>query len=201
MIFGDLPIFPEFHPSLTTPVVIQMQAVGDELARQVDWPGKCMSVLRLAAKDRIRAMRQLERFVDGIGGIGMLNFHELTKNMWLDEQIAFFSRETGLRPENPRAWKMLGFAHLLKGYFEAKHYRPAAESYAECVRRINDALREFQQAVRLLPNDSETHANLGMVYEALGKAQEARKHFELALRFDPNNWAAQQGLARSYKPW
>ena len=137
MIFGDLPIFPEFHPSLTTPVVIQMQAVGDELARQVDWPGKCMSVLRLAAKDRIRAMRQLERFVDGIGGIGMLNFHELTKNMWLDEQIAFFSRETGLRPENPRAWKMLGFAHLLKGYFEAKHYRPAAESYAECVRRIN----------------------------------------------------------------
>jgi hypothetical protein len=166
MIFGDLPIFPEFDPSLTTPTVAQMWAAGDELARRADWPGKCMSVLRLAAQDRAQAMRQLERFVDGIGGIGMLNFHELTKNMWLDEQIAFFSRETGLRPENPRGWKMLGLAYLLKGYFDAKYYRPAAESYAECIRRIN----QYPEGVIV-----------GLVMAGIGPLTPNRPRFELGL--------------------
>jgi tetratricopeptide (TPR) repeat protein len=86
--------------------------------------------------------------------------------MWLEEQIAFFSRETGLRPENPRAWKMLGLAYLLKGYFDTKCYRPAAESYAECIRGIN----QYSEGVIV-----------GLVMAGIGPLTPNHPRFELGL--------------------
>lgn len=41
------------------------------------------------------------------------------------------------------------------------------------------------QALKLEPNNEETHFNLGRVYEAKGKFHNAEKHLKRAIEIDP----------------
>lgn len=73
------------------------------------------------------------------------------------------------------------------------------------------AAAEFQQAIRLDPNDAKTYNNLGNVYLKMGRLEEAHAAFERSVRLDPNqavvhgNWGTayfQQGrYQRAREEW
>lgn len=65
-------------------------------------------------------------------------------------------------------------------------------------RRLDDALRELQQAVRVDPGSSTAHLELGHTYEEAGRLAEAVQEYDAAVRADPKNLAAQLRLAQGY---
>jgi protein O-mannosyl-transferase len=60
--------------------------------------------------------------------------------------------------------------------------------------KIQDAVREFEQARRLKPDDAQAYVNLGGVSLRTGKLQEAIGYYEQALRINPHFAAAHKGL-------
>jgi len=52
--------------------------------------------------------------------------------------------------------------------------------------RFQEAIGEYEQALRTSPDDAWLHCNLGSALVAVGRPQEAIKHFERALRLQPD---------------
>jgi tetratricopeptide (TPR) repeat protein len=52
--------------------------------------------------------------------------------------------------------------------------------------RIQEAISEFEQALRIRPDYVQAHANMGIVLAQAGRIQEAISEFEQALRLQPN---------------
>jgi tetratricopeptide (TPR) repeat protein len=82
---------------------------------------------------------------------------------------------------------------------EALYY----ESYATMLRkqgpdRVDDALRELQDAVHLAPQDPALLLQLGLCYEAKGDAKEALAPLEAAVRRQPDSLPAHVALGRVY---
>jgi tetratricopeptide (TPR) repeat protein len=61
--------------------------------------------------------------------------------------------------------------------------------------RIDEAAKEFSEAIRLNPGSAKAHVNLGSLLTANGQLDEAQKHFEQALRIDPKNAEYHSGYA------
>jgi tetratricopeptide (TPR) repeat protein len=59
-----------------------------------------------------------------------------------------------------------------------------------------DAIRHYEEAVRIRPDYAEVYYNLGIVLENAGRVQEAIRHFEQALRINPGAIEARNKLAR-----
>ncbi len=78
-----------------------------------------------------------------------------------------------------------GPAHnnLGKVYFQQQKYYVAAW--------------EFQNAIKLMPNQPEPKNNLGLVFEAVGKLDDAVKQYELAKGQEPDNPELTGNLARA----
>lgn len=57
---------------------------------------------------------------------------------------------------------------------------------------------EFQYAAKLMPNHAEPKNNLALVLEAAGKANDAAKYYEQALKIQPDNPELIGNLARVY---
>jgi Flp pilus assembly protein TadD len=78
-------------------------------------------------------------------------------------------------PGNPRAHHGLGLALEKRG-------------------RGEEAMAEFQEALRIRPNYIEAHNSLGLALSARGRLEEAMEHFREALRFDPGSIEAHNNL-------
>ena len=63
--------------------------------------------------------------------------------------------------------------------------------------RLPEAIEQFHEALRINPNDAETHDNLGLALLASGKAQESVPEFETALRLKPELQGAADNLRRA----
>jgi tetratricopeptide (TPR) repeat protein len=64
--------------------------------------------------------------------------------------------------------------------------------------RLDDAQRQFEQAIALEPRLAEAHANLASVYGQRGEIERAIKELELALSYEPGNLLALRNLAFAY---
>ena len=60
--------------------------------------------------------------------------------------------------------------------------------------RLSGAAEQFQNAVRINPQDADAHANLGSALAGLGKMSEAKLHFERALEINPEHSLARENL-------
>ena len=60
--------------------------------------------------------------------------------------------------------------------------------------RPDEALGEFQMAVKLKPDSSENHCNLGVVLADLNRMDEALAEFQTAVKLNPGNGLAHQNL-------
>ena len=59
---------------------------------------------------------------------------------------------------------------------------------------LDEALGEFQMAVKLKPDSSENHSNLGVVLAYLNRMDEALAEFQTAVKLNPGNGLAHQNL-------
>jgi protein O-mannosyl-transferase len=63
--------------------------------------------------------------------------------------------------------------------------------------RVQEAIAQFTEALRIDPDYFEPHNNLGNIFVRQGKYQEAVDHFTEALRIDPNQPAAHHNLGNA----
>jgi tetratricopeptide (TPR) repeat protein len=68
-----------------------------------------------------------------------------------------------------------------------------AESNANAERHI-DAIAEYQEAIKLAPNEPRLHEELGTEYRLIGKMREAQEAYLKELEIDPQNITAQYKL-------
>jgi Tfp pilus assembly protein PilF len=64
-------------------------------------------------------------------------------------------------------------------------------------KRLYLAAWEFQYAMKLMPNQAEPPNNLGLVFEAAGKLDDAAESYGKAIALEPENVAALGNLARA----
>jgi tetratricopeptide (TPR) repeat protein len=57
-----------------------------------------------------------------------------------------------------------------------------------------EAIRQYEGALRIKPNYAKAHNNLGLALSRDGKIQEAATHFEMAVRIDPDYDKAHNNL-------
>jgi tetratricopeptide (TPR) repeat protein len=61
---------------------------------------------------------------------------------------------------------------------------------------VEEAIKHWEQALRINPDLAEVHYNLGLWLERTGKTQEAVEHYRQAVRINPNFVEAKEGLAQ-----
>ena len=116
---------------------------------------------------------------------GMMNLRQATRES-MDRAIAAFEDATRLDPEYAIAWAALGGAYGLKGTFM---------SMPEMVAKAIDLER---RALAIDPEVADAHMWLGASLLNQGKVDEAITELRYALRLEPDNGQAHQGLARAF---
>ena len=116
---------------------------------------------------------------------GMMNLRLATRDS-MERAIAAFEAATAQDPEYALAWAALGGAYALKGSFMAM---------PDLARRAIDMER---RALALDPGLPEAHVWLGSALLGLRRTDEAIAAVQQAIRLDPDNGQAHQGLARAY---
>ncbi|HLH80058.1 MAG TPA: tetratricopeptide repeat protein, partial [Chthonomonas sp.] len=62
--------------------------------------------------------------------------------------------------------------------------------------KLQEALDAFQHAIQLNPKFADAYNNLGVVYERLGKKDQALAAYRKAVEIDPKNRPARANLRR-----
>jgi tetratricopeptide (TPR) repeat protein len=116
---------------------------------------------------------------------GMMNMRLATRDS-LDRAIASFEEATRHDPEYALAWAALGGAYGLKGSFLT----------------INDlllqAIETERRALAIDADLADAHMWLGSALLTLGRVDEAIAAIKEAIKREPENGQAHQGLARAY---
>jgi non-specific serine/threonine protein kinase len=116
---------------------------------------------------------------------GMLNLRLATRDS-IERAMAAFEEATRLDPEYALAWAALGGAYDLMGSFLS----------------IDDLMLKGidleRRALAIDPDLAEGHMWLGGALLSLGRVDEAIAAIQQAIRLDPDNGQAHQGLARAY---
>jgi serine/threonine protein kinase/tetratricopeptide (TPR) repeat protein len=115
---------------------------------------------------------------------GMMNLRQATRDS-IDRAIAAFEDATRHDPEYARAWAALGGAHGLKANF------------LSLPDMLNESVELERRALAIDPQLADAHMWLGSGLLALGRVDEALVELREALRLDPQNGQAYQGLARA----
>ncbi len=61
---------------------------------------------------------------------------------------------------------------------------------------MSQAIEQWDEALRLRPDDVDAHFNLGLALEKTGRTPEAIEHYQQALKLRPDFAAARNALAR-----
>lgn len=115
---------------------------------------------------------------------GMMNLRQATRDS-IERAIAAFEDATAHDPEYALAWAALGGAFGLKG------------SFLSIPETVHKAIEIERRALALDPELADAHVWLGSALLGLGQVDEAILALKEALRLEPDNGQAHQGLARA----
>ena len=115
---------------------------------------------------------------------GMMNLRQATRDS-IDRAIAAFEDATRHDAEYARAWAALGGAYGLKANF------------LSMPDMLTEAVEFERRALAIDPQLADAHIWLGGALVALGRVDEGITELREALRLDPQNGQAYQGLARA----
>lgn len=129
-------------------------------------------------------LRQNEPAAETFGRLLAIDKENVEASYWLARSYLALGAEcfTRLEESYPQSWR----AHQLSG-----------EGYA-LRGATNDAIKEFQLAIQLRPDDAELHEALGELYLTKGADEEARAELEKALALDSFRTHALCLLGRMY---
>jgi tetratricopeptide (TPR) repeat protein len=111
------------------------------------------------------------------------------------DAISALTRVTELQPDSAWGYQMLGTAYQLSGdralarisYEKALQLAPDARAYSNLGTlafedgRYSEALKAYEEAARLEPNDPLKHRNLGDVFRRVGQSARARQEYRRAI--------------------
>ncbi|HUI05468.1 MAG TPA: tetratricopeptide repeat protein [Verrucomicrobiae bacterium] len=117
--------------------------------------------------------RSLVVFVAMAVGLGVLTWR---RNQDYRSEIAMRFSAVAKLPNDPLARYSLGVALEKTG-------------------RTQEAIAQYEQALRINPNIAEVHNNLGLALAETGRTQEAVGHYEQALRINPDSAETYNNLA------
>ncbi len=86
-----------------------------------------------------------------------------------DAALADYTKAIALKPQDPRG-------HCFRGVF-----------LKDKLGRFNDAVADFDQAVRLFPTYDEAYAQRALAYQALGKFDQAQADYDRAIELRPKD--------------
>lgn len=125
----------------------------------------------------------------------LLGWRTDLRNREYRDGITLWNTVLEVRPENPRAWFMLGSEYFGRNRFEdalplyenaVSYQMPIGEFHAglaDCLRemgRSEDALKQYQRAIELKPTLAKAHNGLGVLQYRLGNLEAARDAFQEA---------------------
>ena len=127
----------------------------------------------------------------------------------LPEAVRQYEAALSAEPNYAEAHNNLGAVLLRQGRFDdaVVHYSSAVRLKPEYLYYFNlanalvdagkpaEAIPTYQQALRLNPNASQAHHNLGLVLQAQGQAEAAIAQFRAAIQFQPDYESAEHNLA------
>jgi tetratricopeptide (TPR) repeat protein len=139
-----------------------------------------------------------------------------TKGLLYDRAIEEFKKALELDPDIPEVYCSLGSAYLGKGKLEE-----ASNSYKQVLsmnpssnirgvanlclgiiyterKKFAEAVKSFEEAVRLIPDKAEAHYRLADIYVQQGKFDLAIPEYKRAIELDPNLAKPYQGLGLIY---
>lgn len=116
---------------------------------------------------------------------GMMNLRQATRDS-IERAIAAFEDATRHDPDYALAWAALGGAYGLKGNF------------LTIPEMLHRAMEIEKRALSIDPELADAHNWLGTSLLSLGRTDDAIAEIREALRLEPDNAQAHQGLARAY---
>lgn len=148
---------------------------------------------RVTADQKALAHRRMAAALDRLGQFTQAEVH--------------YKTALKLHPNNVKVWNDAGYsAYLQRNYAEAERRLRTAEKLAPQDPRIQTNLGlclaasgkpdEALAALSKAGGPAVGHANLAYIMAAMGKTSDARRHYEIALKFQPQLTAASQALAQ-----
>jgi protein O-mannosyl-transferase len=133
----------------------------------------------------------------------------LSREDKLAEAVKQYEAALKAEPNYAEAHNNLGAVLLRQGRFDeaVAHYAAAARIKPDYLYYFNlanaqvdagklaEAVAIYQQALRLNPNSSQAHHNLGLALQALGQSEAAMTEFRVALQLQPDYESAEHNLA------
>lgn len=111
--------------------------------------------------------------------IGIYSVAVVNRNtVWKDDYL-LWSDVVKKVPKNSRPYNDIGNVFYVKGL-------------------LNDAIKQYQTAIRLKPDFLEAHYNLGMVYAEKGRFDEAVEEYKIVVRLQPNEPQYRYVLGETY---
>ena len=95
---------------------------------------------------------------------------------------------------------LLGFSVVFNLLATVEHYAEVHDNQGYGLwqaGKVQEAIREYEYALRLKPDYAVAHANLGMALAKLGRPEDAIRHYEQALRIKPDDAAAHINLGNA----
>jgi tetratricopeptide (TPR) repeat protein len=111
--------------------------------------------------------------------------------------VGILGLERALADRPVQRWAVRWGWGLLLGFSVAFNLLASVDQHAKVhnsmgmalgqVGRVQEAITEYDQALRIEPDYADAHSNLGTALTQVGRVQEAKEHLEASLRLVPNN--------------
>jgi tetratricopeptide (TPR) repeat protein len=72
--------------------------------------------------------------------------------------------------------------------------RQRGRTQQEKTRLLRQSIERYLEALRVRPNHSQAHGNLGVAYQDLGELDEAARHYRHAVHLNPGDWLTLKNL-------
>jgi tetratricopeptide (TPR) repeat protein len=123
-----------------------------------------------------------------------------------DQAVASLDRASAIHPGDPNILEYRARAHTMVAqqcYMELyklepgswRVHRALAELYAES-RQPDNAVAEFQAAIKIQPNDPELYEAIGEQFQELSRLDDATRAYQQELKLDPYNATALYNLGQ-----
>ncbi len=201
-----------FWIAATLAPVLNLTGVGQNVfaERYLYLPSAGFCWIAAWAWDRLAGYQRQWATTGGAAVLLLCAFGTVARNRdWRDDYTLF---QVTLRQSPESGWlhNWMASAHVERNEFRqalaeerlAVRYEPGTPAFHENLGNIllltdaRAAVEEFRKFLALQPDHAQGHSDLAMGLEAAGEFREAEAEFQSALRLQPSNQEAQQGIRR-----